>query len=179
MGQLSSSLPVLLTPLSCCSLAPEGSPALWSRSPSSPCWAWWQSSQWCGGPGKTRVASGASHPLCQYRPGAPVELCLGTREANNGKPSALNTWSTPNTASLTRNKRYLNLWMPSIRCLHGSSAAFSLIMSSMVRSRLLLDEKLILAGLTGYRPFQRWKWSHRQPAERKTDRENNLLESVN
>lgn len=41
--------------------------------------------------------------------------------------------------------RYLNFWVASVRRLHGSSAAFSLIMSSVVRSRLLLDEKLVLA----------------------------------
>lgn len=47
----------------------------------------------------------------------------------------------------------LNFWMSSVRCLHSSSAALGLIMSSVVRSGLLLDKKLILTGLTGQRPL--------------------------
>lgn len=116
---------VLLTPLSCCSLAPEGSPAPLSRSPSSPCSVWWRSSRWCGGPGKRRVVSGAFRPPCQCRPGAPVELSLRTHEASKVKPNALIVWSTLNSPSLLKTKQVGQFYCTMVQVIIGIFISFS------------------------------------------------------
>lgn len=53
--------------------------------------------------------------------------------------------------------KYLNNWMSSSKCLHGSSASLCFIVSTMVRFRLNLDLQAVWARTGGQLPVKSWQ----------------------